>query len=253
MWSFVTVSDIPADSTTNDITKAIAWKKTNGYKNKYDKVCFPMVTYNGQIYHLSTITAFTMQATDLANDDSPYVSPSNKNINADGACLADGTQLFISETEANQMNEEGITSVNIIRRRLRLWGSHMSNYEFASLDSISYEDRSDSNIRMMLYLMNYLQYNYIDDIDTSFSRKDIDSVLTSVQQWLNSLVNENKLLYATVSFNESENSTENLVNGDFVFDVASTLVPNAKSFTFKVNYTSEGLALLTGGTTGGEA
>lgn len=249
-WFFITVSDIPCD-TNKTLESAIAWKKTNGYNNVYDKVCFPKVVFNGKTYHLSTVTTFTMQKTDLDNDDVPYVSPSNKVINADGAILGDGTPIYISEGKANSVNEVGITTVNIIKRKLRLWGSHMANYDFSGVDSISYEDRGDANVRMMLYLLNYLQYNFIDEIDTAFTRKDIDSVKTGVQQWLNSLVNEGKLLYATIDFTESENSTATMVNGDFVFEVATTLTPNAKSITFKVSYTENGLTLLT--SDGGEA
>ena len=249
-WYLVSVSDIPCDTNADTIAKAITWKATNGYTNKFDKVCYPKVKQGDKIFHLSTITAFSMQRTDSQNDNVPYVSPSNKSVNADGAVLNDGSSIYISESNANKLNAVGITTVNIIKRGLRLWGSHMANYDFENLDTISSEDRGDANIRMMLYLMNYLQYNYIDEIDTAFTRKDIDNVKTSVQQWLNSLVNEGKLLYATIDFNESENSTANVVNGDFVFNVGSTLLPNAKSITFKVNYTAEGLTLIT---EGGEA
>ena len=249
-WRFICCSDIPSDSNSDTIDKAITWKKTNGYTSKYDKVCYPMVSYNNKKYHLSTIASFTMQATDIENGNTPHISPSNKEINADGVILKDGTNVFIFESDANKLNQSGITTVNIIRRRLRLWGQHMANYNFEELDSISYEDRSDAGVRMMNYILNYLQYEFIDNIDTPFSRKDIDSIITSVQQWLNSLVNENKLLYATVSFNNSDNATEDIVNGDFVFSVGNTLVPNAKSITFKVNYSKEGLSLLTA--SGGE-
>lgn len=246
-WRVVACVDIPCDKSVDTFEKAIQWKKDNAYNNKHEKVCYPKVIYENKKYHLSTIASFTMQATDVANGDTPHVSPSNKTIYADGTILDDGTQILISESQANKMNEKGITTVNIIRRRLRLWGSHMANYDFEKLDTISYEDRSDSNIRMMLYLLNYLQYNFIDNIDTSFSRKDVDSIITSVQQFLNSLVNENKLLFATISFNDSDNATENMIDGDFVFNVTNTLVPNAKSITFKVNYSTQGLTLLTGG------
>lgn len=242
-WNFIIVSDIPSSETTAE--DAIEWKSTNGYNSKYDKVCWPSVTYGGKTYHLSTIATYTMQMIDTDNDDVPYVSPSNKTIYADGS-VVDGASIYIPESTANKLNENGITTVNIIRRSLRLWGSNMANYDFAKLDSINAEDRSDANVRMMLYLLNYLQYNYIDEIDTAFTRKDIDSVLTSVQQWLNSLVNEGKLLYATISFNESENSTASMIDGDFVFNVETTLTPNAKSITFKVKYTTDGILLLTG-------
>lgn len=246
-WYLVCVSDIPSDSNVNDFEKAKTWKSENGYVSKYDKVCYPKVKQGSVIYHLSTIATFTMMKTDIDNDDVPYVSPSNKAINASASVLADGTEIYISETEANGMNKVGITTTNIIKRGLRLWGSHMANYNYGNIDSIEADERSDANIRMMFYLLNYLQYNFIDEIDTAFARKDVDGIITSVQQWLNSLVNEGKLLYATINFSESENSTDDMVNGDFVFDVTNTLTPNAKSLTFRVSYTSEGLTLLTEG------
>lgn len=55
------------------------------------------------------------------------------------------------------------------------------------------EDKQDASIRMGLYLLNYLQYNYIDQVDMPFARRDIDAVLASVQQWLNALVNAGQL------------------------------------------------------------
>ena len=249
-WRLIAVSDIPCDSSVNTIELAKQWKTQNGYNSKFDKVCYPMALYGSNKYHLSTVAVATMMSMDRANDDVPFVSPSNKAVNVDAAILEDGTQLFMTESEANSLNEVGITTLNIIRRRLRLWGSHMANYDYSNLSTISYEDRSDSSVRMMIYLLNYLQYNFVDSVDTPFTRKDIDSIITSVQQWLNSLVNENKLLYGTISFNESENATDSMIDGDFVFDVANTLVPNAKSITFKVNYSKNGLSLLT---SGGEA
>ena len=100
---------------------------------------------------------------------------------------------------------------------------------------------------MGMYLLNYLQYNYIDLIDGPLPRRNIDAILASVQQWLNSLVNAGQLLYATVSFLEDENSIESMVSGDFVFNVKQTFTPNAKSLTFKSQYTTKGLSSLTGG------
>lgn len=246
-WYIDVVVDIEANETTNTLTKAIAKKATDGYNSVVEKVCFPMVKYDGRIYHMSTMCVVDMQQTDTEADGVPYISPSNKKIYADAAVLSDGTQLFINETSANTANANGLTTVNVVRGTLRLWGGCNGNYNFASEDDIDPEYRQDVGIRMKHYILNYFQYNFIDNVDMPISRRDIDSILASVQQWLNSLINEGKMLFAAVEFVADNNSVKDMVSGDFVFDTSYTHTPNAKSLTFKTHYTTEGIETLTGG------
>lgn len=246
-WFADVITDIKADSETNTIAKAITKKATDGYKNLVEKVCYPMCKYNGKIYHLSTLVAVRMQITDTEVGGVPYISPSNKTIFADAAVLEDGTQLYINETTANTANANGVTTVNVVRGGLRLWGGCNANYSYVNEGNIDPEHLQDASIRMKHYMLNKLQYDYIDNVDNPIARRDIDSILASVQQWLNSLVNEGKLLYATVEFIEDNNSVKDMVSGDFVFDVSSTNTPNAKSITFRTHYTTEGISTLTSG------
>ena len=246
-WYLDVVTDIKADSTVNTVAKAITQKATDGYTNVAEKVCYPMVKYNGAIYHLSTMCVVDMQQTDTTANGVPYISPSNKAIYADAAVLEDGTQLFINETTANTANANGLTTVNVVRGGIRLWGGCNANYNYVNEANIDPEHLQDASIRMKHYMLNKLQYDYIDSIDNPISRRDIDSILASVQQWLNSLVNEGKLLYATIEFVEDNNSVKDMVSGDFVFDVSSTNTPNAKSITFKTHYTTDGISTLTAG------
>ena len=206
-----------------------------------------MVIYNGQKYHLSTLACVDMQIVDTNNNGVPYVSPSNKAISADGMILDDGTEIYLSEVVANDLNSVGITTMNIIRGQIRLWGSHMANYDYETETNILPEDRQDAGIRVGLYMLNYLQYNYLDNIDRPFAKRDLDAILASVQQWLNSMVNAGQLLYGTITFEESENSVNDMVSGDFVFNIKDTTTPNAKSLTFKMEYVTDGLSVLTGG------
>ena len=242
-WNVCCVSDIPA--TVKTYKDAVTWKTENGYDSKYDKVCWPAVAADGKVYHLSTIVAYMMQNIDTENGDVPYVSTSNKEIFCDRAVVGDNETLLISEIDANDLNQVGITTVNIIKRKMRLWGAHMANYDHAALSIINIEDRFDVCIRMMMYMLNHLQNQYINEIDQSFTRKDIDGVLNSVQTWLDSLVNDGMLLYATVDFNNESNSDADIANGDFVFDLQVTYSVIAKSITFKLQYTSAGLSVLT--------
>lgn len=246
-WQTIAVADIPADSSTNTPAAAIEWKETNQYTDRLEKACWPMTVYDGQQYHLSTLAAVTMQSVDTNAGGVPYISPSNKAINADATILEDGTEIFISEVTANSLNEAGITTTNIIRGGMRLWGPHMANYNFDQAEDILPENLQDASIRMGVYLINYLQYNYIDSVDMPFARRDIDAILASVQQWLNSLVNAGQLLYGTITFDSDDNTTDAMISGDFVFNVKDTFTPNAKSLTFRCQYTTTGLSSLTGG------
>ena len=47
-----------------------------------------------------------------------------------------------------------------------------------------------------------------------------------------------------ILFLPSENSTGDMINGDFKFDLPITVTPRAKSLTGTVYYTDEGLASL---------
>lgn len=247
-WNFVILSDIPSSQETYDAAKT--WKKDNAYESKLEKVYWPSLAYGDKVYHGSVIGSYMMQNIDTSNSDIPYVSTSNKEIFCDRAVVGDNKTLQISEQKANELNQVGITTVNIIKRGLRLWGSHMANYDYETLDSIAPEDRFDVSVRMSMYILNYLQNQYINEIDESFTRKDVDNIVNGVQTWLDSLVNDGMLLSATASFNNESNSDESIANGDFEFDIQVTYSVIAKSITFKLQYTSEGLVTLT--TEGGE-
>lgn len=236
-------------ATVKTVDEAVTAYKTNyDYESEYLKVFFPMVANGDKMFHLSTIAAVTTMRTDLENDNVPNISPSNKAVEADRAVLADGTSIFIKEYQANKLNEIGVTTVNVVRQQLRLWGAHMSNYNYANEANIKPEKMFDAQMRMSDYILNYLQYNYVDEIDNSLTPKDFDATLNSIQTWLDSLVNEGKLLYAKVRFDDSINTVETLEKGDIVFNIDVTYTVNAKSMTFRLQYTRNGIVnLLAGG------
>lgn len=248
-WETAVFSDIPATSAVNTLALAKTWKATNGYDNVLDKVFWPQTQEKGMVYHASTRAAAVMMKVDKSADDVPYISLENKDCYADATCLEDGTQVLISEPQANEMNEIGITTFNVIRGALRFWGGHMSNYSYEAEQGgcIDPEYIQDNYVRMGIYLRNYLKYNWLDRTGSPMARRDIDAILASVQQWLNGLVSEGKMLLATVFFEEDDNSASSMASGDFVFEVADTYTPSARSLTFREHYTADGLSALAGG------
>lgn len=248
-WETAVLSDIPATKAVNTIALAETWKSDNSYISPLDKVFWPQTLEDEVIYHASTRAAAVLMTVDGDADDVPYISLDNKDSGADAACLEDGTQVLISEPEANELNEVGITTFNVIRGSLRFWGGHMANYSYTEelAGTIGPEYLQDNYIRMGIYLRNYLKYNWLDRIGSPVARRDIDAILASVQQWLNGLVSEGKLLLATIAFQADDNSTSAMASGDFVFNIADTYTPNARSLTFLEHYTADGLTALTGG------
>jgi len=241
----VDIDSSDADALT--VADAVTWKATNSYNSKYLKVCYPKFSYGGVYYWGSTLTVALMQQIDYSNDNTPHISPSNKQIQSDGTVLADGTELIFDETKANELNASGITTLNYCGGVWRLWGPHMANYNYSNLASINAEDRSDASIRMLQYLNNKFIERFIESIDTPFTRRVIEGILVSSQQWLNSLVNEGKLLFGEIEFQESNNPNAEITDGNFVFNVGTTTAPIGKSITFKIQYDAQGLTNLLGG------
>ena len=247
-YETICVVDIDSgDSEAETIAEAIAWKSTNSYTSKHMKVCWPKVSYQGVNFWMSTLLAYIMQLTDYSNDNVPYISPSNKQIPIDGTVLGDGTEIIYDESKANLLNEVGITTANYAGGTWRVWGPHMGNYSYAGLSSINAEDRSDASIRTMKYLNNQFIIRFIETIDGPMTRRIIEGILVDAQQWLNSLVNEGKLLFGEIKFVRADNTDAEITDGNFVFDVGTTTTPVGKSITFEVQYNSTGLETLFGG------
>ena len=245
-WDALIVTDIDSgDPTANSLANAITWKATNGYTDRNMKVGWPKVSSAGYIFWLSTVMAVRMQQTDYENDDAPFESPSNKQIDATGAVLPSGEEVLYDELQCNTLNKNGITTANFRNGIWVLWGPHNANYEYGS--SLDSRDIFDAGIRMMMYMTNTFQANYMDDIDGPLNRSKVGSILNEVQTWINGMIADGKLLYGTISFNETSNPTSSIVEGDFVFDIETTTTPVGKSLSFAVRYTTKGIQTLFGG------
>lgn len=243
-WDALLAVDI--DSTAaKTITAAKTWKQTNTYTSEFEKVCWPKGISAGKEFWLSTLAVVRMCQTDYNNDGIPYESPSNKAIDITGTILADGSPISFDEVQANDLNSEGITSVAYRAGHWVLWGPHNGNYKYGT--EIDPRDKFDCNIRMMMYLTNSFQKQYMPDVDGPLNRARVDSILNDAQVWLNSLVSDGKMLFAEIKFNETSNPVSSIVEGDFLFDIRTTTTPPGKSLTFAVQYTTQGISTLFGG------
>lgn len=241
-WSAICVTDL--DPTCKNIEEAREWKVKNNYVNDNEKTVWPKAEIQGKEMWLSIITIVRMQQTDYKNKGIPYESPSNKEIDISGLII-NGSKKKFNQVQGNKLNEKGITTAIYNGGKWVLWGPHMANYEY----TITQDDFSkifDVNIRTNIYLLNDFQLRNARLIDSPIARKDIDSILNTEQIRLDSLKADGKILFGNISFLAKENSINDLVQGDFVFNTEVTNTPPGKSLINRIQYTTKGINSLLG-------
>lgn len=247
-WEAFVIADIPTSSTVDTIAKAKAWQTTNGYTSERSKVCWPQkIDGSGKVYHLSTTCAATMLRVDLSHESVPMESPSNKEIMATGQYFGAGSDnTGYDQNEVNDLNEVGITSLCFWDGRWVLWGPHTAAYKYGT----TMDPRAifDVNFRMLEFITNGFQRRHGTEIDSPMTLGMKDSIINTENEELDRLVGLGAIIGdPSVEFLENANSTSDLMQGDFVFDIQFTNTPPFKSGTARVCYTDDGFAAYFGG------
>ena len=244
-WDGWVNADIPlVDSQSqkiDTIAKAQQWAKENGYNSEYSKVYWPQIKDgSGRVFHLSTVGSATMLRVDLSHDGVPFETPSNKAIMAAGQYFGDDSKSRgFDQHTANSLNEKGITTACFWGGQWVLWGPHTAAYNYdGDMDARAI---FDVNIRMLMYITNSFQLDHGTEIDTPMTPQDQETILNFEKQKLDTLTGIGALIGTpSVEFLESANPTNNMMNGDFVWDFTVTNTPPRKSSTARVCYTDEG-------------
>ncbi|MDF9845565.1 phage tail sheath protein FI, partial [Paenibacillus sp. PastF-1] len=202
---------------------------------------YPMLTMGDKVYHYSTQLAGLIAATDAANDGIPYVSPSNKALQADGTALADGTDQFLGPDQATYLNSLGImTAVNLGTSGWRSWGNNTGAFPGSS-------DPKDSFIpirRMFSWVGNSIILTYMQKVDSPMNTRLITTITDSMNIWLNGLTSAGALLGGRVEFNASENPVTDLMAGKIKFHLFITPPGPAQEIGFLLEYDTSYLAAL---------
>lgn len=240
-WDAFVVADLPVGDGTDTVDEIITWKNTNGYTNERTKVCWPMgVDSSGRVFHCSTLTVWAMLNTDESNNGIPMESPSNKDAFITAQYFGpDSKNQGFDQTRANDLNAAGITTIVYWGARWVVWGPHTAAYKFGAVT----DPRVifDNSLRMMMYISNSFQQEWATTIDEPMTRALSDTIKNREQEKADALVAVGALIgNPVVTFEESENSTAELVEGNFVWGFEGTPTPPFKSGTLQVAYTDEG-------------
>lgn len=245
-WMAYCFTDIPLEEAAT-IEEAIAWKQENGYNSKYETVCWPQVITNtGETYHLSTLSVWRQMMVDFSHDSVPFETASNKAVPGVKQYFGDGAKnAGFDKQRGNALNEKGIRTVCPHNGQLVLWGGHTAAFTYGATTDANVI--FDTNIMMQNYILNSFQRENGENVDKPMIPRQLkDDILNREQDKLDDLVARGALIGdPQCVFLESENSTTDMVNGDFKWNHIYTPTPQLKSASTTASYTDAGFTVYT--------
>lgn len=249
-WDAFVYADIPIlvkgtgsanDTKVDTIEAATTWKSTNGYTNERTKVFWPQTKDAlGNIHHTAVLAAWRTQLVDESHNGVAMETCSNKPVPVAANYFGEGsTNRGFDQTRANELNAAGITTTVYWGGQWVLWGPHTAAYKYASVT----DNRNifDNSIRMMMFVSNNFQQEHALVIDSPMTRAMADTIRMREQEKLDAWAAMGAFIGEPVcEFREDDNSTDDLVEGNFTWYSKGTTTPPFKSGTLRVAYTTEG-------------
>lgn len=209
-----------------------AKKKELNIFGKYQQVYWPKAKLGDKQFYMSTQMAGVIATTDVENDNTPTRSPSNKPMKMDSAILEDGTEVLLDLKEANYLNSQGIgTSLNFIGGYVS-WGNETACFP-ADTDVKNYFINIS---RMFAWVGNSVILTYWNKVDDNMTPRFVDSIVDSINIWLNGLTAEGKILGGRVEFNMEDNSLVSIMGGKAIFHIYLTPPSPAREIEFLLEY-----------------
>lgn len=238
-FNAINICDEPTE-TVKSYTAASSWKNTNNFVDKNTLLTWPLLKLGDETFHMGTQLASLMNRTDSQHDDIPYYSPSNKSFQADGAVLADGTEVYLNSAQAAYLNGQGIiTALNFIGG-WKSWGNRTTAYP----SNTDVKDNFITNRRMFNWVGNTLVTTFWSKIDDPANKRLIETIVDSANIWLNGLTAKGALLGGRVEFREDENTTTDLMDGILRFHVYMTPPSPARDIEFVQEYDTDYISTL---------
>lgn len=221
----LSVVDVPSgEGGAQRWSEAPEWKQLNNYAGERQIACWPKVKLGSRTFHLSTQLIGSMNRIDAANQDVPYESPSNKQLQMDSCVTADGREVSLGQEQANYLNGEGIvTALNWIGG-WRAWGNRTAVYPAAT-------DPKDAFIpirRMFDWIGNEFILTFWQKVDKPMTPRLIRSIVNSFNVRLNGLAAREFILGGRIEFLETENALTDLMDGILRFHIYLTPPPPAE-------------------------
>ncbi|MDA3732827.1 phage tail sheath family protein [Niameybacter massiliensis] len=233
------LTDIPVEQVGN-YSEVAQWKTSNNYVYENQIVCWPKVRLGDAVYHMSTQLAGLMCKVDASHDGVPYVSPSNHNLQINGLVGKSGKEVILGIDQANYLNGQGIVTAINFSGGWKAWGNRTSCYP-------SVTDPKDAFIsvkRMFYWIGTTIIQTFWQKVDGPITRRLVDTVIDSVNIWLNGLTASGYILGGRVEFLEEENPSTAIMDGKVKFHLYVTPPSPAREMDFVLEYDVEYLKAL---------
>ena len=195
-------------------------------------LCWPNLKLGDLTFHGSTAEIGRISLTDAENSGVPYETPSNKPVSADSLVSPSGAEVQITWTQGNVLNNAGInTFINWFGSR-NAWGSYTGCYP----GNTDVKDYLIPVARMFDWVANTLIKTFWGKLDDPMNRRLIDSILDSVNIWLNGLVGRDYLLGARAVMLDAENPETDLMAGIMRIHIYMTPPSPAQEIDFTLEY-----------------
>lgn len=223
------IADLPT-ATTRKYTDVVTVKTDKNFTDSFLVATWPEVELSGEKYHLSSHLAALMCVVDANHNDIPYKSPSNETLACNGACLSDGTAVYLGKNLANYVNGQGVvTALNFAG--WRSWGNHTGAFP-NDTDPINFI----SVRRMLNWINNTLILRFFSRIDQPMNRVLVDTVVDSVRTWINGLAKQGAILGGDIAFLAEDNPTSELEAGNMFFRMDIGFAVPAQKIQFTVQF-----------------
>lgn len=181
--------------------------------DKLSLLCWPHCGVGNSRYDGSTVCIATMNRTDGENNNSPFVSPSNKRSSIDGvyvqtASNVESAVFMTREQVNNQLNGNGIVGFLNTSAGWVVWGNRTAAYP----GSTDIKDNLISIRRVFGYVKNIWQLFAQPRIDLPLNKRQLDGVINSFNQKLQGLRGLGVVNAASVALSDL-NTTESLLDG----------------------------------------
>ena len=186
------------------------WKKKKNFMKETEIVCFPKVALAERVFNFSTQLAGSMSAMVADN----------------------GEEIVLDIQNANYLNENGVVTGLNFYNGFVSWGNYTACYP-ANTDPADY---IYSINRMFRWVAKTVILSYWNYIDRKLTRRLIDAILQGVNDWLNGLTADEKILGGRVEMLEEENTTTELMAGHVKFHLYLTPPSPLQQLEFVLEY-----------------
>jgi len=221
-WDCTFVADIDSGETGARRWQEVFDAKDKAAQNDHRSMTFwPCCRSGDYILWGSSVLSSLMNEVD-ARSGSPFESPSNKDMGVSGFCLEDGTEINLTDEEANELNPQGITTGIFDRGLYVAWG----NYSASGQSTTDPQYMWHNLVRFVRWKQRSFTLTYRQFLDMPLSGVKVRTILAMENERILGEVNRGISPGGELLFNGELNDATTILNGEAVFSYRwSTWIP----------------------------